>query len=90
MGRPKKDEYRDKKQDYLDQSERVDVERQFSLAKRKCNLGKVKTKREETVGYTIAMSIVVLNLRKIQRTLLRLFWWICCNLGSARKLAFVQ
>ena len=72
LGRPRKDEQRDKQQTYLDQNERVEVERQFSLAKRKCNLGKVKTKLEETVGFTLAMSIVVLNLRRIQRTLARL------------------
>lgn len=64
LGRPKKDEQRDRRQTYLDQNERIEVERQFSLAKRKCNLGKVKTKLEGTVGFTLAMSIVVLNLRK--------------------------
>lgn len=64
LGRPKKDEQRDRRQTYLDQNERIEVERQFSLAKRKCNLGKVKTKLEGTVGFTLAMSILVLNLRK--------------------------
>lgn len=44
LGRPKKDERRDRKQTYLDQNERIEVERQFSLAKRRCNFGKVKTK----------------------------------------------
>ena len=44
LGRSKKDEQRDRRQTYLDQNERIEVERQFSLAKRKCNLGKVKTK----------------------------------------------
>ena len=61
LGRPKKDEQHDRRQTYLDQNERIEVERQFSLAKRKCNLGKVKTKLEETVGFALAMSIVVLN-----------------------------
>ena len=65
LGRPKKDEQRDRRQAYLDQNECIEVERQFSLAKSKCNLGKVKTKLEETVGFTFAMSIVVLNLRKL-------------------------
>ena len=74
LGRPKKDEQRDRRQTYLDQNERIEVERQFSLAKRRCNLGKVKTKLEETIGFTLAMSIVVLNLRKIQRTLSHLFF----------------
>lgn len=37
-------EQRDMRQTYLDQNERVEVERRFSLAKRKCNLGKMRTK----------------------------------------------
>ena len=90
LGRPKKDEQRDRRQTYLDQNERIEVERQFSLAKRKCNLGKVKTKLEGTVGFTLAMSIVVLNLRKIQRTLSRLFLQLLRYLWPQQKLAFVQ
>ena len=90
LGRPKKDEQRDRRQTYLDQNERIEVERQFSLAKRKCNLGKVKTKLEETVGFTLAMSIVMLNLRKIQRTLSRLLLQILRCLWPQQKLAFVQ
>lgn len=90
LGRPKKDEQRDRRQTYLDQNERIEVERQFSLAKRKCNLGKVKTKREGTVGFTLAMSIVVLNLRKLQRALSRLFLQILRYLWPQQKLAFVQ
>ena len=90
LGRPKKDEQRDRKQTYLDQNDRIEVERQFSLAKRKCNLGKVKTKLEETIGFTLAMSIVVLNLRKIQRTLLRLFFRFLREFSPKAKVAFIQ
>ena len=90
LGRSKKDEQRDRRQTYLDQNERIEVERQFSLAKRKCNLGKVKTKLEQTVGFTLAMSIVMLNLRKIQRTLSRLLLQILRCLWPQQKLAFVQ
>ena len=90
LGRPRKDEQRDRRQTYLDQNERIEVERQFSLAKRKCNLGKVKTKLEETVGFTLAMSIVVLNLRKIQHTLSSLLLQILRYLWPQQKLAFVQ
>ena len=39
LSRPKKDEVRDKKQDYIDEAKRVEVERKFSLAKRKCGIG---------------------------------------------------
>ena len=66
LGRPRKDEQRDKKQDYLDQCERVEVERRYSLAKRKCGLGLITTKLEDTICHSIAMSILVLNLRRIQ------------------------
>lgn len=44
LGRPKKDEVRDKKQDYIDKAKRVEVERKFSLAKRKCGIELAVTK----------------------------------------------
>ena len=90
LGRPKKDEQRNRKQTYLDQTDRIEVERQFSLAKRRCNLGRVKTKLEETVRFTIAMSIVVLNLRKIQRTLSHLLFRLLCEFSPRLKMAFIQ
>lgn len=90
LGRPKKDEIRDKKRDYRDECERVEVERRFSLAKRKCGMGLIVTKLEETISHSIAMSVIVLNLRKIQHALLQmLFGWLpffCVN----QKIAFVQ
>ena len=65
LGRPKKDEVRNKTQDFLDECERVEVERRFSLAKRKCGLGLIMTKLRGTIAHSVAMSILVLNLRKI-------------------------
>ena len=74
----------------MDECERVEVERRFSLAKRKCGLGLIMTKLEGTISHSIAMSVVVLNLRKIQRALLRaLLIWLDC-LGFTRKIVFVQ
>jgi len=90
LGRPKKDEVRDKLQDYMDQSDRIEVERKFSLAKRKCNLGKVKTKLKETIGYTIAMSVVVLNLRKIQFASISDFIALFQILVTRQRIQFVQ
>lgn len=90
LGRPKKDEQRDTKQDYLDQNERIEVERKFSLAKRKCNLGKVTTKCEETVAYTIAMSILVLNLRKIQCAFFDFLFWLDMFFPDFRRQRFIQ
>ena len=72
LGRPKKDEVRNKTQDFLDECERVEVERRFSLAKRKCGLGLIMTKLRGTIAHSVAMSILVLNLRKIQCALLQL------------------
>lgn len=79
LGRPRKDEIRDKMQDFLDECEGVEVERRFSLAKRKCGLRLIVTKLRQTIAHSVAMSILVLNLSKIQRTLLWLlallvFW----------------
>jgi len=89
-GRPRKDEMRDKQRDYRDECERVEVERRFSLAKRKCGLGLIMTKLEETISHSIAMSVVVLNLRKIQHALLQaLLNWLSAS-GFVRNFAFVQ
>ena len=75
LGRPKKDEIRDKKQDYIDESERVEVERKFSLAKRKCGIGLIVTRLQETTCHCLAMSVLLLNLRKIGKVLLAIFSW---------------
>ena len=72
LGRPRKDEIWDKAQNYLDECERVEVERRFSLAKRKCGMGLVTAKLQETAAHVIAMSVLVLNLRKIQCALLQI------------------
>lgn len=76
LGRPKKDAVVDKKQNYKDECERVEVERAFSLAKLKCGLGRIFTKLEETSRHSVALSILVLNLRRIQCAVFRLltFW----------------
>ena len=71
--RPKKDEQPDRKQNYIDECERVEVERRFSLAKRKCNLGMVTARLKDTAFHCIAMSVVVLNLRKLVLSLLHFF-----------------
>ena len=73
LGRPKKDEVRDKKQDYIDESERVEVERKFSLAKRKCGIGLIVTRLKETTCHCLAMSVLLLNLRKIGKVLFAIF-----------------
>lgn len=76
LGRPKKGDVRDKEQDYKDECERVEVERKFSLSKRKCGMGLVTAKLQETAEHAIAMSILLLNLRRAVTALLRLFCWL--------------
>ena len=73
LGRPKKDATVDKQQNYLDECQRVEVERSFCVAKRKCGLGLITAKLKETAFHCIAMSILLLNLRKIQSVLMT-FW----------------
>ncbi len=93
LGRPKKDAVPDKQQDYADICERVEVERCFSLAKRKCGLGLITTRLEETTASAIALSIVVLNLRKIQCAFFRWLGFFLFGDASFRycgKLASVQ
>lgn len=69
LGRPKKDAQQDKKQNYMDECERVEVERQFSRAKRTCGMGLITTKLKDTIAHSVAMSILLLNLKKVQCTL---------------------
>lgn len=93
LGRPKKDDIPNKQQDYADICDRVEVERRISLAKRKCGLGLLTTKLAETTASVIALSIVVLNLRKIQCAFLHWlrFWATCFGvICCPQKLAFVQ
>jgi hypothetical protein len=94
LGRPKKEDTTpDKQQDYADICERVEVERHISLAKRKCGLGLLTTRLQETTASAIALSIVVLNLRKIQCAF---FFWLQVCLPQfiffrlKQKFAFVQ
>jgi len=90
LGRPKKNEIRDKKQDYRDEADRVEVERSFSLAKRKCGLGMIVTKLESTVCHSIAMSILVLNLRKALKCRPDVRAWLCSSLFRNFQMIIVQ
>ncbi len=93
LGRPKKDAVIDKKQDYVDICDRVEVERKFSLAKRKCGMGLIMARLQETTEHVVALSILVLNLRKVLCTFLR--WLLIFALSwypqmSEKNRAFVQ
>lgn len=93
LGRPKKDEICDKKQDYIDESERVEVERKFSLAKRKCGIGLIVTRLKETTCHCLAMSVLLLNLRKIGKVLFTIFslWFQkLLKIYNDSKMAIIQ
>lgn len=90
LGRPKKGEDRNKAQDYRDECERVEVERKFSLGKRKCGMGLVTAKLEETAAHVVALSILLLNLRKIQCAFLQFLDWLLGLLQSREKRMVIQ
>ena len=75
---------------YRDECERAEVERGFSLAKRKCGMGLVTAKLRETAAHVIAMSVLVLNLRKIPRALLRMLTYLLEILTQNKNWALVQ
>ena len=90
LGRPKKDAIIDKKQDYHDICDRVEVERNFSLAKRKCGLGQIFTRLKETTEHSIALAIVVLNLRKVHCAFFQFLRYSLSIFSTFEKIAFVQ
>ena len=90
LGRPKKDMFRDKAQDYRDECERVEVERKFSLGKRKCGMGLVTAKLEDTAAHVVALSILLLNLRKIQCAFLKFLDWLLVFLQPREKPMVIQ
>jgi len=74
LGRPRKDAIIDKKAEYRDNADRVEVERAFSLAKGSYGLGLIRTKLEETTRGSIVLSILVMNInRKLKMFLCSIF-----------------
>ncbi|MCH5345450.1 MAG: IS5 family transposase [Acetatifactor sp.] len=76
LGRPKKDAVADKKTEYIDNADRVEVERSFSLAKRCYGLGRIMTKLDVTTRSSIALSILVMNVAQIVARSLRQFFMV--------------
>lgn len=73
LGRPRKDAVIDRKTEYADNADRVEVERSFSLAKRCYGLGRIVMKLDVTTRSSIALSILVMNVARIAaRSLCRL------------------
>lgn len=70
LGQPSATAKEDKKQEYQDNVDRIEVERAFSLSKRCYGMGLIRTKLEETTLTSIALSVFVTNLFKIQKRIL--------------------
>ena len=67
LGRPKKDPSLDKRTEYLDAVDRIEVERAFSLAKRSFGLGLITTKLESTTRSSIVLSIIAMNVDRLTK-----------------------
>ena len=75
LGRPSETAKQDKETEYQDNVDRIEVERAFSLCKRCYGMGHIVTRLEETQLTSIALSVFVMNLFKIQK---RIFTAILC------------
>lgn len=62
LGRPRQMTSEEKKQSYSDNTDRIEIERGFSLAKRCYGLGLVHTKLDITTRSSIALSIIAMNV----------------------------
>lgn len=67
LGRPGVNVKVDKKQEYQDNTDRIEVERTFSLSKRCYGMSCITTKLEKTQLTSIVLSVFVTNLFKMQR-----------------------
>ena len=100
LGRPAKDAVANKEEkaeEYEDICDRVEVERAFSLAKRKFSLSQIRTYLKETTQSVIALSILALNLNKVWRQqIFQLLWSLfyrcddAQNMCTMNELVFVQ
>lgn len=85
LGRPSVNAKVDKKQEYQDNTDRIEVERTFSLSKRCYGMDRITTKLEETQLTSIALSVFVTNLFKIQKRILCTLLYLLRIWGGYRK-----
>ncbi|WP_258529420.1 transposase [Enterococcus faecalis] len=100
LGRPKKDDTRDKALEYRDNADRVEVERGFSHLNGSFGLGLLRTKRQDTTLTAIALSIILKNLSTFAaaslgiflgiRTLIRKFGLTFSKSSPCEDLAIIQ
>ena len=71
LGRPNKTTTKtEKKIEYQDNTDRIEVERRFSLTKRCYGMDKIMSKLEETQLTSIALSVFVANIVRMQQRIL--------------------
>ena len=66
----------EKKTAYQDNTDRIEVERKVTLAKRKFGLGLLLTKREDTTKASIVLSIIAMNIDRLAAMVLRLIQFL--------------
>lgn len=88
LGRPKKDDTRDRKAEYIDLCDRNAVEGKFGEGKRAYGLNRIFAKLKETSECVINTAFLVLNLNKRLRSLLQLFLKKLLNLFQFEKYNF--
>ena len=76
LGRPKKNPTpEEKKIAHQDNTDRIEVERGFSLAKRCFGMGLIRTKLDITTRSSIALSILAMNISNMARAILLAFFY---------------
>ncbi len=73
LGRPKQ-QTADKKIEYIDNTDRIEVERKFSLAKRKFGLFLLYTKLKSTTEASIILSVIAMNIDRLAAMFVRTIW----------------
>lgn len=71
LGRPKQLTSEEKKQSYTDNTDRIEIERGFSLAKRCYGLGLLHTKLDITTRSSIVLSVIAMNVNRLTGIILR-------------------
>jgi len=90
LGRPSVTLKTDKKTEYRDNTDRIEVERSFSLSKRCYGLGLIRTKLYDTTLSAVALSVFVTNLFRMQARILFLLCWICQVFKEQDKKIYIQ
>ena len=62
LGRPRQMSVEEKEQAYKDNVDRIEVERRFSLAKRRFGLGLIRTRLDATTRSSIMLSVIAMNV----------------------------